>query len=1126
MSRAPQVRRFISAQSTRAFGALVVGFLSLACVSRTLAGTYYTHYTNAGCQVALTLSTNQVLVGEALGLSVVAYDYRSGYTTSGPYTTIPVEVLLDGEKTSTLSAPWHPYGTTPIASSITNLTVDGPHTVTIQHTNDFEYYNETVYSHSVYHNNPFGADWYDYYYNVYHYRTVPCSASQTFAVIVISGTVVGWGYNGHDQINTPAGLTNVTAIAAGSNHSLALKVDGLVVGWGANNYGQINIPVGLTNVIAIAAGEHHGLALKNDGTVIGWGYNVQGQTNVPAGLTNVTAIAAGANHSLALKGDGTVVGWGYNYYGQISIPAGLTNVSAIAAGQYHSLALKGDGTVVGWGYNYFGQISIPAGLTNVTALAAGFYYSLALQDDGTVVGWGDNSLGQISIPAGLANVIAISAGVAHNLSLEDDGTVVGWGHNGNGQINIPVGLTNATGIAAGYYHSLALVPVELPSISSQPESATVDTTSNVTFSVTATGTGPLAYQWQKDGVAIDGAITAVLMLSNVQTNQAGDYTVIVSNVADSLTSSVAVLTVNRRAQTISFDALPDKQEGATSFALSATAGSGLPVSYTSSDPTVATVSGNTVTITGIGITTITAAQAGDATYLPADNVNQPLTVTSAKYLLAVNNGTGGGSYTNGQIVAITASNAPPGELFDIWLGATQFVASVRSATTTITMPTQDISVTATYSATLSDAKAITSFTFTTANSGTLVNDPLWTSGRYGNGLALSNGDYVTVPAPAPDILNITGDLTIALWVNPNSVTCSGSDPAYALVSKRSVNHATPFELLLGNGGTVKLQYWGTDIQWPTFAATGTVTTGAWQHIVATRSFSGASATVTFYIDGVEAGRSTAATGPVLGSSDPVWIARDGYHTGYTTQGSYSGLMDEVQLYNRALSAPEISRIYTNDSLFVPGRVGNWGFDETSGMTAFDRVAEGTIDEGARTVSAAIPVGTDVTALVPRITVSPLATVAPLSGVAQDFSSQVIYTVSAEDSSTQNHTVTVAYKADGDDNGLPDEWELDYFGGTGVDPSAICSNDLNTLTDAYIAGFSPTDPLAGFSINGFDGTLIEWGAVSGRVYSVYWSTNLLAGFQAFGTNYTGGSFLDTLHSAESRCFYKVDVRMKE
>jgi subtilase family serine protease len=114
-----------------------------------------------------------------------------------------------------------------------------------------------------------------------------------------------------------------------------------VVAWGNNDYHQTNVPSGLTNVVAIAAGQNHSLALKGDGTVVAWGDNrYYGQINVPSGLTNVVAIAGGGYHSLALKGNGTVVAWGDNDYHQINVPLGLTNVVAIAGGRMHSLALN------------------------------------------------------------------------------------------------------------------------------------------------------------------------------------------------------------------------------------------------------------------------------------------------------------------------------------------------------------------------------------------------------------------------------------------------------------------------------------------------------------------------------------------------------------------------------------------------------------------------------------------------------------------------------------------------------------------------------------------------------------------------------------------------------------------
>jgi len=66
------------------------------------------------------------------------------------------------------------------------------------------------------------------------------------------------------------------------------------------------------------------------------------------------------------------------------------------------------------------------------------------------------------------------------------------------------------------------------------------------------------------------------------------------------------------------------------------------------------------------------------------------------YDLTVNDGNGSGSYTNGELVAISAEAFANGALFDRWIGDTQYVASVTSATTTVTMPTQTVTVAASY----------------------------------------------------------------------------------------------------------------------------------------------------------------------------------------------------------------------------------------------------------------------------------------------------------------------------------------------------------------------------------------------------------------------------------------------
>jgi alpha-tubulin suppressor-like RCC1 family protein len=360
--------------------------------------------------------------------------------------------------------------------------------------------------------------------------------------------VVAWGQDYWGQTDVPEGLSDVVAIGGGYDHSLALRADGTVVAWGNDNYGQTTVPAGLNNVVAIAGGGFFSLALRADGTVVAWGDDTYGQTTVPAGLSNVVAIAGGEDDSLALRADGTVVAWGSYYdeyhlnYVPMTAPTGLSNVVAIAGGEYHGLALRADGTVFAWGDNYSGQTTVPAGLTNVVAVAGGGFHSLALRADGTVVAWGFNGAGQTTVPPGLRNVVAVAAGDSYSLALRADGTVVAWGSNEYGQTTVPAGLTNVVAVAAGYYHSLACVGSLAPFLGSPLPGQSVVAGATATFRMSATGSWPYAFQWRMNGTNLPGATGNVLVVNNVTSDQAGNYTVVVSN-SIGATFETALLTV-------------------------------------------------------------------------------------------------------------------------------------------------------------------------------------------------------------------------------------------------------------------------------------------------------------------------------------------------------------------------------------------------------------------------------------------------------------------------------------------------------------------------------------------------------------------------------------------------------
>ncbi|OYV04892.1 MAG: hypothetical protein CFE26_14460, partial [Verrucomicrobiales bacterium VVV1] len=114
-------------------------------------------------------------------------------------------------------------------------------------------------------------------------------------------------------------------------------------------------------------------------------------------------------------------------------------------------------------------------------------------------------------------------------------------------------------------------------------------------------------------------------------------------------------TIIKADQTITFASLPNKYVTDAAFALTATASSGLSVSFASPDTGVLTISGSTVTLVGIGTATITASQAGDSNYNAATSVDRAQVVTptpSVIYTEGLNNSASfvsltGGAYYSG-----------------------------------------------------------------------------------------------------------------------------------------------------------------------------------------------------------------------------------------------------------------------------------------------------------------------------------------------------------------------------------------------------------------------------------------------------------------------------------------------
>jgi alpha-tubulin suppressor-like RCC1 family protein len=272
------------------------------------------------------------------------------------------------------------------------------------------------------------------------------------------GTVWTFGLNDYGQLGyatsghynpTPRvvpGLNGVVDISAGWSFSTAVKGDGTLWTFGDNGYGQLGyttasihpnpIPQqvpGLTNVTAVAAGGQHTVALSHTGKITTFGHNFYGQlgyvtpnaypnsapAHVPE-LDDVIEVAASGITTIALKRDGTAWTFGFNGDGQLGYETtnyfdhtprpvpGFTTIQDIATASAHSSFVLRNGSMWTFGNNDSGQLGYPTpglyrnptpnqvpSLTGITSVAAGLRFTVTLKSDGTIWTFGANNYGQL-----------------------------------------------------------------------------------------------------------------------------------------------------------------------------------------------------------------------------------------------------------------------------------------------------------------------------------------------------------------------------------------------------------------------------------------------------------------------------------------------------------------------------------------------------------------------------------------------------------------------------------------------------------------------------------------------------------------------------------------------------------
>jgi hypothetical protein len=198
------------------------------------------------------------------------------------------------------------------------------------------------------------------------------------------------------------------------------------------------------------------------------------------------------------------------------------------------------------------------------------------------------------------------------------------------------------------------------------------------------------------------------------------------------------------------------------------------------------------------------------------------------------------------------------------------------------------------------------------NTGNATSGPT-TDGRFGSAMRFDNvNDYVDVSGT----ISINADRTVAMWIKP--IKFSGGNKV--MLQDGTSNNAQMYDIH-DNGANAKLGLDSWSNGWPT--STGTLNWDEWSYVVF--AYVNSTKTVTFYINGQSAGSSSSFTNPWFATNlAETHIGGDYYDA---TGGYFNGTIDEIQIWNRSLTAGEIKELY--ESRVTYGTQTTFSGNETS-----------------------------------------------------------------------------------------------------------------------------------------------------------------------------------------------------
>jgi len=196
------------------------------------------------------------------------------------------------------------------------------------------------------------------------------------------------------------------------------------------------------------------------------------------------------------------------------------------------------------------------------------------------------------------------------------------------------------------------------------------------------------------------------------------------------------------------------------------------------------------------------------------------------------------------------------------------------------------------------------------NTGTLVNGPVWTTGKLGNALSFDGAnDYVNLGNPN-SALRFTGNGTISAWVRLNSTGTLGG----TIFEKQSDSNTGKYwqwgmVFSVGSSGKLYLSIVHTDgvAHQHDLTGSGVIGTGAWHHVVGVWE----SPYLKVYIDGALDSSLNIGSGTLrTGTSGASYIGAI-YGQSDTIQTLFNGAIDDARIYSRALNASEIADLYNS-----------------------------------------------------------------------------------------------------------------------------------------------------------------------------------------------------------------------